>query len=244
MQRPHPPIWIPGGGSVETWGWCVEHDYVYCYLSYAGYQVGSRLMSGFWDEVARRGAEPNPYRAGFLQLVAVSETDEQVDEYAPYIEYFFKKCLHVPSYFANAPGYRTVKSVRSGLSGAVAESRRLPAAGFTWKEYVDNGGVIAGSPETVRERLREAIESLRVGHLMLLCQFGDMPRGLAVKNTELFATEVMPHLRDMWSGYEGPVVAAAAARRPALAAPDDGARVRGRVGCLRGIANCPYASVD
>ena len=22
MQKPHPPVWIPGGGSVETWEWC------------------------------------------------------------------------------------------------------------------------------------------------------------------------------------------------------------------------------
>jgi alkanesulfonate monooxygenase SsuD/methylene tetrahydromethanopterin reductase-like flavin-dependent oxidoreductase (luciferase family) len=22
VQRPHPPVWIPGGGSVETWRWC------------------------------------------------------------------------------------------------------------------------------------------------------------------------------------------------------------------------------
>ena len=202
LQKPHPPIWIPGGGSVETWGWTVEQDYVYCYLSYAGYKVGSRLMEGFWEEVDRRGADANPYRAGFLQLVAVSETDEQVDEYSQYIEYFFKKCLHTPAYFAAAPGYRTVKSVKAGVSSAAAASRQQQSAGFTWREYIDNGAVIAGSPETVRERLREAIESLRVGHLMLLCQFGDMPRELTLKNTELFAKEVMPHLRDIWSDYE------------------------------------------
>ena len=29
VQRPHPPIWIPGGGSIETWQWCAEMDYVY-----------------------------------------------------------------------------------------------------------------------------------------------------------------------------------------------------------------------
>ena len=202
MQQPHPPVWIPGGGSVETWGWTVEQDYVYCYLSYAGYQQGAVLMQGFWDEVARRGAEPNPYRAGFLQLVAVSETDEQVDEYADSIEYFFKKCMHVPSYFANAPGYRTVKSARAGISTSNSKALRQQAAGFTWKDYIETGAVIAGGPATVRERLKEAIETLRVGHLMLLCQFGDMPHELAMKNTELFATEVMPDLRDLWSEYE------------------------------------------
>ena len=202
LQQPHPPVWIPGGGSIETWGWTVEQDYVYCYLSYSGYQVGSQLMSGFWEEVDRRGAEPNPYRAGFLQLVAVSETDEQVEEYAPYIEYFYKKCLHVPGFFADAPGYRTVNSLRSSLGASTLAVRRQQAEGFTWKDYIDNGNVIAGSPATVRDRMREAIKSLGVGHLMLLCQFGDMPKELALKNTQLFATEVMPHLRDIWSEWD------------------------------------------
>jgi alkanesulfonate monooxygenase SsuD/methylene tetrahydromethanopterin reductase-like flavin-dependent oxidoreductase (luciferase family) len=29
----NPPIFIPGGGSLETYDICIEHDYVYCYLS-------------------------------------------------------------------------------------------------------------------------------------------------------------------------------------------------------------------
>jgi len=33
LQKPHPPVWIPGGGSVETWEWTAKLDYVYCYLS-------------------------------------------------------------------------------------------------------------------------------------------------------------------------------------------------------------------
>jgi hypothetical protein len=35
-----------------------------------------------------------------------------------------------------------------------------------------------------------------------LMQFGDMPKELALANTELFAREVMPHLKGMWSEYE------------------------------------------
>src|SRR6266851_2704205 len=38
VQKPHPPVWIPGGGSVETWQWCAKMDYVYAYLSYFGYK--------------------------------------------------------------------------------------------------------------------------------------------------------------------------------------------------------------
>ena len=24
LEQPHPPIGIPGGGSIETWGWCPD----------------------------------------------------------------------------------------------------------------------------------------------------------------------------------------------------------------------------
>jgi alkanesulfonate monooxygenase SsuD/methylene tetrahydromethanopterin reductase-like flavin-dependent oxidoreductase (luciferase family) len=46
VQQPHPPVWIPGGGSVETWDWCVQHDYLYAYLSYFGYMRGRQVMDG------------------------------------------------------------------------------------------------------------------------------------------------------------------------------------------------------
>ena len=62
--------------------------------------------------------------------------------------------------------------------------------------------MIAGSPSTVREPWQEAIKMLNVGHLMVLCQFGNLDKGRTQKNTELLAKEVMPHLRNMWSGWE------------------------------------------
>ena len=73
---------------------------------------------------------------------------------------------------------------------------------MTWKDFVEEGYVIAGSPKTVIENLRKAAEGLRVGHLMVLLQIGSMPPDLTMRNTELFATQVMPHLQDMWDEYE------------------------------------------
>jgi hypothetical protein len=62
--------------------------------------------------------------------------------------------------------------------------------------------VIAGSPATVRDRLREALKTLNCGHLMILQQIGSMPPELVRKSTDLFAREVMPHLRDLWTGFD------------------------------------------
>ena len=203
LQKPHPPVWIPGGGSVETWEWTSRMNYVYCYLSYSGYKHGIRVMNGFWKEMESLGVDDNPYRAGFLQLVAVSETDEQAEkEYAPHIDYFYKKNLHVYQGFTEAPGYRTVRTLKKGVASQLGSSHSRRRQNMKWNDFVEQGYVIAGSPETVAKNLRKAAEGLRVGHLMVLLQIGSMPKDLTMKNTELFAREVMPHVRNMWSEYE------------------------------------------
>ena len=205
LQQPHPPVWIPGSGSVETWDWVLERNYVYCYLSYYGYLRGHRVLDGFWERVSQLGIDDNPYRTGFLQLVGVSETDAQAEEdYAPHVKYFYEKMLNVYAPFGEAPGYRTINSVRTGSrTGPGAETRRI-AQENTWQDYLDQGHIIAGSPETVRRKLKEAVELLRVGHLMVLLHIGSMPKDLTMKNLSLFANEVMPAIKDMWSEYEDP----------------------------------------
>ena len=203
LQKPHPPVWIPGGGSVETWEWTSRMNYVYCYLSYSGYKRGIQVMDGYWKEMERLGTDDNPYRAGFLQLVCVAETDEKAKElYAEHVEYFYKKCLHVYEGFADAPGYRTIRTLKAGAVAQLGAAANQARQAMTWDDFVEQGYVIAGSPKTVIENLRGAVEGLRVGHLMVLLQIGSMPKDLTMKNTEMFATEVYPELQGMWDEYE------------------------------------------
>jgi alkanesulfonate monooxygenase SsuD/methylene tetrahydromethanopterin reductase-like flavin-dependent oxidoreductase (luciferase family) len=203
LQKPHPPVWIPGGGSIETWDWCLDHDYCYCYLSYYGYKRGQEVLRGFWEVVDQRQIDPNPYRVGFLQLVGVAETDAEAEKlYAPHADYFYNRCLHVYEGFADAPGYRTIPTLRRGFKAQFGAAASQARANLTWKDFVEQGYVIAGSPSTVREQLSEAMKTMRVGHLMVLCHFGNMPPELTKRNTELFAKEVMPHMQQMWGAYE------------------------------------------
>jgi alkanesulfonate monooxygenase SsuD/methylene tetrahydromethanopterin reductase-like flavin-dependent oxidoreductase (luciferase family) len=113
VQQPHPPVWIPGGGSVETWRWCAERDYVYSYLSYFGYKAGRATMRGFWEEMDRLGKDRNPYRAGFLQFVGVADTHEEAMRlYREPAEYFYGRCLHLDPRFAAPPGYTSETTQR------------------------------------------------------------------------------------------------------------------------------------
>ncbi len=214
MQRPHPPIWVPGGGSVETWQWCAEMDYVYCYLSYYGYKAGKATMDGFWAEMSRLGKDRNPYQAGFLQFIGVGESRQHAyDLYGEAAEYFYGRCLHVDPRFAVPPGYISEGSQRAGIESQIKQAadanvrgkgtgERMASVARDMEAIVDKGYVIIGSPDEVAEQLREVATSLNVGHLMLLLQFGNMGKELAKYNTKLFADEVMPKMRDLFSDWE------------------------------------------
>jgi alkanesulfonate monooxygenase SsuD/methylene tetrahydromethanopterin reductase-like flavin-dependent oxidoreductase (luciferase family) len=204
LQKPHPPVWIPGGGSVETWQWCAERDYVYSYLSYFGYQAGRATMQGFWNEMERLGKDRNPFRAGFLQFVGVAESrTEAMGLYREAAEYFYGRCLHVDARYAAPPGYASEATLRARVRSQVqmAASRATDKAAFaqpSFEEIVGKGFVIVGSPDEVAEQLREVATELHVGQLMLLLQFGNMGRELTLHNTELFAKRVAPQLRDLF----------------------------------------------
>jgi alkanesulfonate monooxygenase SsuD/methylene tetrahydromethanopterin reductase-like flavin-dependent oxidoreductase (luciferase family) len=211
VQRPHPPVWIPGGGSVETWQWCARMDYVYSYLSYFGYKAGKATMDGFWAEMARLGKDRNPYRAGFLQFVGVAETREEAMKlYGEPAEYFYGRCLHIDPRFAAPPGYTTEATMRAGLESQVkkaASAQTLIAAqrlqiAQEMADIVEHGYVVIGSPDEVVEQLTEVAHSLNVGHLMLLLQFGNMNKQLTQYNTKLFAEKVMPKLKPLFAEWE------------------------------------------
>jgi alkanesulfonate monooxygenase SsuD/methylene tetrahydromethanopterin reductase-like flavin-dependent oxidoreductase (luciferase family) len=204
IQRPHPPIWIPGGGSIETWQWCAEMDYVYSYLSYYGHKIGKATMDGFWAEMDRLGKDRNPYRAGFAQTIAVAETRQQaLDLYTEAAEYFFGRCLHIDPRFAVPPGYTTEPTQRMGMmsqvSAAAAKSKARPG---DMKELVDSGYLVIGTPDEVVEQIDELSTNLHVGNLMLLIQFGNMSKDLTKYNTRLFAERVAPKLRGKFAEWE------------------------------------------
>ena len=203
IQKPHPPIYIPGGGSIETWDFCLDYDYNYSYLSFFGYLRGKSLLDGYWERVAKRGKDESPYRAAFAQIICVAETDREAEElYAEHCLYFFNRCLHVFPPFADPPGYRTVNTIKYGALAQLTLARQKILENLTWKQLIDERFVIAGSPETVRQQLEECIKGLRIGHLFCLFHNGDMPDWKTRHSTKLFAEKVMPQLRDLWPEWK------------------------------------------
>ncbi len=197
IQQPHPPIWIPGSGITATAEYVVGLDHCFCHLSYFGAKNAAQVADRYWELVARKGRDDNPYRFSFLQLIGVAESDAEAEDlYAPHAEYFFNKLLYTPPHYAQIPGCleypSLVQAMRSNQRAAL-NLRELKA-----KDLYERGFVIVGSPRTVREQLMDGVKRLRIGHLLALLHFGSMPTDLCKMNIDLFAGGVLPHLEDLW----------------------------------------------
>ena len=156
LQQPHPPVWIPGGGSVETWDFCSQNDFVYAALSYYGHLMAKETVGGYWRQVEANGKDPNPYRLAFLQFIGVADTDQEAYRlYKEPAEYFFNRSLHV------YPGLRRPARLRHRGVGPgslqVAGARRRPGeAGQARPDVGRDGGEGLRRHRQPRHRPRDA----------------------------------------------------------------------------------------
>ena len=181
VQDPHPPLLVPGAASSSTWDYCHDRDCPYAYLSYFGGKSADNVMDGFWERAAAKGKDANPYRASFLQLVGVADTDEKAEEeYGKHVEYFYQKLLHLPPHYIAPPGYARLQEP------ARTSSRREECSQFAdlaielkplkAKDMIESGFVVIGSPATVREQARGHGAGVSTSATSWSCmQFGSMP---------------------------------------------------------------------
>ena len=186
VQQPHPPIWIPGTGSPGTLRDILQHDYVFVYLSWDGPKLtGRQVFDRYWELADELGRDRNPYRLAFLQVVAVSETDERAEqEYARHLEAHYRSGLGAIPHTAMAvPGYAEPAAIEGMLrsTGPAGMLSRMRTA--TYKEIVDSQVAIVGSPATVADQIEAFVREFRIGNLLVMLQNGSMPRELTEKNT-------------------------------------------------------------
>ncbi len=205
LQQPHPPIWVPGAGTPGTMAWTLEQSYAFVYLSWFGPTLtAQRIFDRFWSMADDHGKPRNPYRVAFVQNVVVAETDERAEtEYGRYVEAAFRQGPgSVPLHYMGLPGYVDIRGVEAMLKdpGDFGIAATLKHA--TFKELAAASSVIAGSPATVCDQITEFVERFRIGNLLVMLQMGPMPHELTLKNIALFAEEVLPRLKQIWSDEE------------------------------------------
>jgi len=191
LQQPHPPIWIPGVGSLETIEFVAQRRYSYMGIPYFHLNVFKRVFGQFREACAKAGYTPKPEQMGWGVPIYVAETDRQArEEFEPHFWYFVRN--HLKNINLAGPGYT---SARSAL--AIIKNRAYFLAEQKSWDDIDKGVfAIVGSPATVRQKMEQYQKEVGAGVMLTGCQTGTLPHDLARKSMELLAREVLPHVRD------------------------------------------------
>jgi alkanesulfonate monooxygenase SsuD/methylene tetrahydromethanopterin reductase-like flavin-dependent oxidoreductase (luciferase family) len=190
IQQPHPPVWIPGTGSLETIDFVAQRRFAYMGIPYFHIDVFRRLFDSFRDACAKAGYTAAPEQMGWGVPIYVAETDRQArEEFEPHLWYFQRNLLKGINLFP--PGYTTPRSALAMLKNR----KYFLAEQKTWDDIEAGVFGFVGSPATVRQKLQRYQKELGVGVVLTGCQTGALPHELARKSMELLAHEVLPHVR-------------------------------------------------
>jgi alkanesulfonate monooxygenase SsuD/methylene tetrahydromethanopterin reductase-like flavin-dependent oxidoreductase (luciferase family) len=194
-QTPHPPIWIPSMGSRETIEWASAPERKYPFLvTFSSEAAVVRYLNMYRDAAQAHGYTASGSQLGWAVPLYVAETDARAREEAKAgIETLFNNFLPIPWEMLLPPGYTSISSLKATMK--IRTSLGSRARTQTVDELMENGTAVIGSPKTVLEKIERIRDQTGLENLITMLQFGVMPDELAVRNMELFASEVMPKLR-------------------------------------------------
>jgi alkanesulfonate monooxygenase SsuD/methylene tetrahydromethanopterin reductase-like flavin-dependent oxidoreductase (luciferase family) len=190
LQKPHPPVWIPGVGSKETIEFVAQRRFSYMGVPYFHIDTFRRVFAQFREACEKAGYTARPEQMGWGIPIYVAETDRQArEEFEPHLWYFVRNLLKGIN--LSPPGYT---SPRSAL--AILRNRhQFLLTQETWDQIEQGVFAIVGSPATVRQKLEQYQKELGCGVVLTGCQVGSLPHELTRKSLELLAREVLPYTR-------------------------------------------------
>ena len=185
VQKPHPPVWVPGSNSPETAEFAARRRHTYVAFL-APVDVTADLFDHYREIAAEEGYEPGPSNFGYLICMYVAETEKEALEEAKHFMWRMGPTGRAPRHLLAPPGYMSQE-------GAKMQARRTkPLGQQTFQELQDNFHIVAGTPDQVLEKIRYIKDRLNMGNLVFYGQESRMSHEATMRNIELFGREVMP----------------------------------------------------
>jgi alkanesulfonate monooxygenase SsuD/methylene tetrahydromethanopterin reductase-like flavin-dependent oxidoreductase (luciferase family) len=214
LQKPHPPIWIPGVVSPSTTTWAAQHCYPYVMLA-TKLDVTKDMFQLYRNTAAECGYQAGPQNLGYMVKVHVEETEAKAEEVGrkyltgvpnPEITGNVGEGLVKP-WLQSPPGLSSREAARRRvqLLGAAAASGPDSRGATIYAPYevqVKNLSIIAGTPKSVLPKVRHILETLRPGMLIFWDGDGAMSHADQMRGLKLMGAEVLPAVREMGKELE------------------------------------------
>jgi alkanesulfonate monooxygenase SsuD/methylene tetrahydromethanopterin reductase-like flavin-dependent oxidoreductase (luciferase family) len=191
LQQPHPRIWVPGVGSLETMEFCAKRRYAYMSIPFFSMRTVRRMSGLFNEQCEKQGYTAHPEQTSLNIGVYVAETDAKAWERFEPPFWYFQRNLLKGLIDINTPGYTSIKSTM----GMVQNLGEFVASCQTRADLERGDFCVVGSPETVRQKLSELLRALGTGNLLMSAHYGSMDFPTYDSSMRLFASEVLPKLR-------------------------------------------------
>jgi alkanesulfonate monooxygenase SsuD/methylene tetrahydromethanopterin reductase-like flavin-dependent oxidoreductase (luciferase family) len=190
LQKPHPPIMVPGTASPETVIWAARHGYPYVVLG-SSLEQTRELVGLYRDTAAETGYEMQPHHIGYLLRVFVAHTEAKAQQEGHNFFWQNGALTRQPREWMAPPGYASIDFAGARRLRAVSK----PFDSQAYQEAQDNYQVVVGTPDQVIERVRYVRDTLGVGQMCLWAQDGHINHADTLRCIELFGKEVLPALR-------------------------------------------------
>jgi alkanesulfonate monooxygenase SsuD/methylene tetrahydromethanopterin reductase-like flavin-dependent oxidoreductase (luciferase family) len=212
VQKPRPPIWIPGLVSPETLIWCARHRYPYLALS-TFLEPTVEMWNIYTKIAAEEGYQAGPENFGYLQKVFVAETEEKAQElgradlWGGGLTHFARPEWMFPSgYNSKEATRRMARQFVDPKTGAfvfaaeasdnvdVTALRQAFHDGYQGAQ--DNLQFIVGTPKTVIPKIKKILDVLRPGIFSFWQNDGPISTEARRTSMRLIAQEIIPEVRE------------------------------------------------
>lgn len=194
LQQPHPPVLILGGGSADTLDMVAKHRHAYQAVGISSRDAVLGAIERLRERADSYGYELDRSQVWSGITFHVAETDAQaMKEAEPYYHWVMQNFFDSPMHDSFPPGYLSQNALRSMLGGGGYRSK--PPSEVPFKDAVEKGNFVVGSPETVTQRIQELIDLYGAGRVLLNPYHDIKPEWLGNKTLTIFAEEVLPKLR-------------------------------------------------
>jgi alkanesulfonate monooxygenase SsuD/methylene tetrahydromethanopterin reductase-like flavin-dependent oxidoreductase (luciferase family) len=193
-QQPHPPVWITGSSDKENVRKMAERGFVFA--TFLQPHANTRML---FDEYRKHFVDSGVPRSGgtaYMPLVYTADSDAEAEEGAKELLWYVKSSKTEPQ-FKNPPGYVPVAFNVQALKGVYAgRTEAVRSQGIDY--LIDQGIVIAGTPDKVAARIRLFYDQVGgFDHLLMMQQAGFLDHRRTVQSMTLFAKEVYPRIKNL-----------------------------------------------
>ena len=198
LQKPHPPVWIPGVVSPESVEFAARHGYPYIALAPPLDLIGD--VYDLYNKVAEEeGYTPTEQNRGYAVRVVVADSDERAYEEGKNFFWQLGTSFGVaPRHWQSPPGYLTRAASQGSRQQRRETTRNVTPGGpsLSYEEAHATYQIITGNPDTVIKKLKDIADVVNPGNLVLWGREGPMSHQTAMRCIDLLAQEVIPAMKE------------------------------------------------